>query len=244
MDEFYNEQYYNQELYGENNLNSSQMFMIMVGIFFLSTFGVSWFGGYFLLEPLEEEEEEEEIAYEKQYNLDECKNDGDKENIERNILLETTPQGKICIKYSNEEEGFEYWSDKSIDYKYLETAARKYVNTFSYKDLYIDRDKEMKEKIEKIKKEIDENKRIIEEGEEEEAEEEEESVFVKPKKERKQLKVKIEKNDLVADRANKYIKRGNFNDANWNKKSPKFEDKKTISYKDWFFTNNKGDKEN
>ena len=103
----------------------------------------------------------------------------------------------------------------------------------------------MKEKIEKLKKEIDENKRIIE-GEEqvEEEEEEEESVFVKPKKERKQLKVKIEKNDLVADRANKYIKRGNFNDANWHKKSPKVEDKKTISYKDWFFTNNKGDKEN
>ena len=244
MDEFYDEQYYNQELYGENNLNSSQIFMIMVGIFFLSTFGVSWFGGYFLLEPLGEEEEE--IPYEKQYNLDKCKNDGDKENIERNILLETTPQGKICIKYSNEEEGFEYWSDKAIDYKYLETAARKYVNTFSYKDLYIDRDKEMKEKIEKLKKEIDENKRIIEEGEEE-SEEEEESVFVKSKKEKKQLKVKIEKNDLVADRANKYIKRGNFDDANWYKKSPKVEEveeKKTISYKDWFFTNNKGDKEN
>jgi len=236
----------NNELYEEysNNLNSSQIFMIMVGIFFLSGIGSSWFTGYFLLEPEEEEEEEEEIPYEKQYDLDDCKNDGDKENIERNILLETTPQGKICIKYSNEEEGFEYWSDKTIDYKYLETAARKYVNTFSYKDLYIDREKELKEKIENLKKEIDENKRIIDEGEEEEAEEEEESVFVKPKKERKQLKVKIEKNDLVADRANKYIKRGNFNDANWHKKSPKVEDKKTISYKDWFFTNNKGDKEN
>ena len=240
MDEIYDEQYYNQELYGENNLNSSQIFMIMVGIFFLSTFGTSWILGTFMIEPLEEEEE---IPYEKQYNLDKCKNDGDKENIERNILLETTPQGKICIKYSNEEEGFEYWSDKAIDYKYLETAARKYVNTFSYKDLYIDREKELKEKIEKLKKQIDENKKIIEEGEEKK-EEEEESVFIKPKKQRKKLKLKIEKNDLVSDRANKYIKRGNFNDANWYKKSPKVKEKKTISYKDWFFTNNKGDKEN
>ena len=145
----------NNELYEEssNNLNPSQIFMIMVGIFFLSGIGSSWFTGYFLLEP-----EEEEIPYEKQYNLDECKNDGNKENIERNILLETTPQGKICIKYSNEEEGFEYWSDNTIEYKYLETAARKYVNTvFSYKDLYIDREKELKEKVENLKKEIDEN---------------------------------------------------------------------------------------
>lgn len=225
-----------------NKLNASQLFMIMVGIFFLSGIGSSWFTGYFLLEPVEEEEEE--IPYEKQYNLDECKNDGDKENIDRNILLETTPQGKICIKYSNEEEGFEYWSDKTIDYKYLETAARKYVNTFSYKDLYIDREKEFKEKIEKLKNEIDANIKTIAEGHEEKEEEEEESVFVKPKKQRENLKTKIEKKDLVSDRANKYIKRGNFNDANWYKKSPKIVDKKTMSYKDWFFTNNKGIKEN
>ena len=85
--------------------------------------------------------------------------------------------------------------------------------------------------------------KTIAEGEEQKEEEEEDSVFVKPKKERKQLKLKIEKNDLVADRANKYIKRGRFDDANWYKKSPKVE-KKTMSYNDWFFTNNKGDKEN
>jgi len=232
MDELYCDE-------SSNNLNASQIFMIMVGIFFLSTMGSSWFTGYFLLE----EEEEEEIPYEKQYNLDECKNDGNKENIERNILLETTPQGKICIKYSNEEEGFEYWSDKTIDYKYLETAARKYVNKFSYKDLYIDREKGLEEKIENLKKEIDKNVKAIAEGEEEK-EEEEDSVFVKPKKERKNLKLKIEKNDLVADKANKYIKRGRFDDANWCKKSPKVEEKKTMSYNDWFFTNNKGGKEN
>ena len=234
MDEIYSDE-------NSNNLNPSQLFMIMIGIFFLSGIGSSWFTGYFLLEPLVDEE----MPYEKKYNLDDCKNDGDKENIDRNILLETTPQGKICIKYSNEEEGFEYWSDKTIDYKYLETAARKYVNTFSYKDLYIDREKEFKEKIENLKKEIDENlKTIAAEEEEAEEEEEEESVFIKPPKDRNKLKIKIEKNDLVADRANKYIKRGNFNDANWYKKSPIIVDKKTMSYKDWFFTNNKGDKEN
>jgi len=227
----------------ENNLNIGQILTIFFGIIFLSTIGTSWFTGYFLLKPLEEEEEEEEISYENKYNLDKCKNDGNKENIERNILLETTPQGKICIKYSNEEEGFEYWSDKTIDYKYLETAARKYVNTFSYKDLYIDRDKELKEKMEKIKQEIDENKKIIEKGGQKKQEGEEESVFVKSKKEIK-LKLKIEKKDFVADRANKYIKRGNFNDSNWYKNPIKVEKKKIMTYKDWFFTNNKGGKEN
>ena len=63
----------------------------------------------------------------------------------------------------------------------------------------------------------------------------------KKNKEKKELKLKIEKKDLVVDKANKYIRRGRFDDGNWFKpKSPKKE-KKPLSYKDWFFMNSKAE---
>ena len=227
-----------------SNLNSGQIFFMTIGFFLVGTVVPAWFTGYFLY-PKVDNDIDEEIPYDKKYSLEQCKNDGNKDNIDRNILLETTPQGKICMKYSNEEEGFEYWSDKQIDYKYLETAARKYVTVFSYKDLYIDKEKIMKEKVDTLKDLIDKNRKLKAEGieyeEESEDENGEDSLFIKPKKEKKKLKLKIQQEDLVVENANKYIKRGRFNDANWFKQEPKVDDKKTMSYRDWFFMNNKAD---
>jgi len=249
MEEVYGDQFDFNSTCTTSNLNSGQIFLMTIGFFFVGTVVPAWFTGYFLYPELDDDDIDEEIPYEKKYNLDECKNDGNKDNIDRNILLESTPQGKICMKYSNEEEGFEYWSDKPIDYKYLETAARKYVNTFSYKDLYIDKEKMMKEKVDTLKDLIDKNRKLKAEGieyeeESEDAEEDDEnSVFIKKKNEKKKkpLKMKIEKDDLVVEKANKYIKRGRFDDANWFKPKPKVDDNKAISYRDWFFMNNKAD---
>ena len=63
------------------------------------------------------------------------------------------------MRYHKEDEGFEYWADKDIDYKYLETVARKYVTVFSCRDLYIDRFGLLKEKVKNIKEQIEENKK-------------------------------------------------------------------------------------
>ena len=63
------------------------------------------------------------------------------------------------MRYHKKDEGFEYWADKDIDYKYLETVARKYVTVFSCRDLYIDRFSLLKEKVKNIKEQIEENKK-------------------------------------------------------------------------------------
>lgn len=54
-----------------------------------------------------------------------------------NFLMETTPNGNVIMKYNNERQSFEYYSDKDIPYKYLETVARKFVKTFFCYEYYI-----------------------------------------------------------------------------------------------------------
>lgn len=58
-------------------------------------------------------------------------------NNNNNFLMETTPNGNVIMKYNNERESFEYYSDKDIPYKYLETVARKFVKTFFCYEYYI-----------------------------------------------------------------------------------------------------------
>lgn len=75
-------------------------------------------------------------------------NDGET-NVETNVelnneifdkknsyVMECTPKGNVIMRYDFDSEGFQYWSDKSIDYKYLQTVARKYVTQFCCKILY------------------------------------------------------------------------------------------------------------
>jgi len=53
-----------------------------------------------------------------------------------NYVCDTTPDGMVIMKYNHEREGFEYWSNKSIYYMYLEALARKYVTMFSCYEYY------------------------------------------------------------------------------------------------------------
>jgi hypothetical protein len=57
-------------------------------------------------------------------------------------VSENTPQGIVFMAYDNDEEGFVYWADKNIDYKYLEVVARKYVTMFHCRNLYKSRNPE------------------------------------------------------------------------------------------------------
>lgn len=120
------------------------------------------------------------------------------------------------MRYCKEEEGFEYWTDNSIDYKYLETVARKYVTIFSCRNIYIDRFSLLKEKIFDIKQKIEENKRT-----EDEEEEEGNDVFANFKSYNQSTnkissnKTQITRNDVVCDEANKYLNRGKIAEANF-----------------------------
>jgi hypothetical protein len=60
------------------------------------------------------------------------------------VLFETTPVGNVIMTYNVKKEVFEYYSDCTIPYRYLDTACRKYVATFACKPLYVDMNEEVK----------------------------------------------------------------------------------------------------
>lgn len=126
-----------------------------------------------------------------------------------NYVSVTTPDGVVFLRYNKEEEGFEYWSKtKTLQYEYLETCARKYINFFNCKNIYVDRRKN----IEENKKRIEESNQKQEEGRENnEEQEEEDDIFVKTNT-NKVTKKAIDTNNLAATKANKYIYKGDFQD--------------------------------
>ena len=81
-----------------------------------------------------------------------------------NYVLEHTPLGNIYMRYNNDKKSFEYFSNNTIPYRYLEPVGRKYVTTYWCKPLFVDIDEELKQaelrfEEEKKRKEEEENKR-------------------------------------------------------------------------------------
>ena len=61
-----------------------------------------------------------------------------------NYILEFTPLGNVYMRYNHFKNSFEYFSNNTIPYRYLETIGRKYVMTFRCKQLFIDLEDELK----------------------------------------------------------------------------------------------------
>lgn len=61
-----------------------------------------------------------------------------------NYILEFTPLGNVYMRYNQFKKSFEYFSNNTIPYRYLETIGRKYVMTFRCKQLFIDLEDELK----------------------------------------------------------------------------------------------------
>jgi hypothetical protein len=79
----------------------------------------------------------------------------------KKFVIEHTPLGNVLMFYNHEKLAFEYYSDLTIPYRYLETVARKYVLTYDYRPLYIDMEEELKEyerKMQEKEKEKEDNK--------------------------------------------------------------------------------------
>ena len=74
-----------------------------------------------------------------------------------NYILEFTPLGNVYMRYNNQKKSFEYYSNNSIPYRYLEAIGRKYVMTFRCKPLFVDLEEELKNASEKqaLEKELD-----------------------------------------------------------------------------------------
>jgi len=91
--------------------------------------------------------------------------------FKKNYVIEHTPLGNVLMFYNHDKLAFEYYSDLTIPYRYLETVARKYVVTYNYRPLYIDMDEELKE----YEKKMQEKEAREKEAREKEAREKEEN---------------------------------------------------------------------
>lgn len=88
--------------------------------------------------------EEETIAAARQHVLDKKL-----EGFINNYVLEMTPQGNVYMRYNSSKKSFEYFSNNTIPYRYLEPVGRKYVVTYFCKPLFIDIEEELKRAQEK-----------------------------------------------------------------------------------------------
>jgi hypothetical protein len=102
-------------------------------------------------------------------------------------VIEKTPLGNVLMKYNNDRTTFEYYSDNTIPYRYLETVARKYVKMFNCRPIFIDMEEELKLYEEKLielerkekERELEKERKEKEKGKELEKEETKKNVFAK-----------------------------------------------------------------
>ena len=214
----------------EQTLAYGQMFFITIGLIPTILCVPCWIVGKFIYEPMKKrcreddkkwmeflQENKIKIPYEEQIPLKDIS--GGIVNL-HNLIMEETPDGNVAMRYNKDTESFEYWSDKTIKYSYLETVSRKYVNMFGCTELYIDRKKHLQEKIKKLTEQIEKNKNEKEHLEKSTRKEEiiNEDVFIKLKKYNNKLdedtkeRNTITKDDYVCETANIYVKKGRFND--------------------------------
>jgi hypothetical protein len=66
-----------------------------------------------------------------------CLSTVEKDNLKNNFIMEHTPLGNVIMYYNNEKNGFVYYSDSTIPYRFLETVGRKYMITFKCRDTSI-----------------------------------------------------------------------------------------------------------
>jgi hypothetical protein len=61
-----------------------------------------------------------------------------------NYITEYTPIGNVIMRYNHHKKTFEYFSNSSVPYRYLEPIGRRYVMTYWCKPLFIDLEEELK----------------------------------------------------------------------------------------------------
>ena len=187
--------------------------------------GVIGSGIFFVLldfKSTEAREEDIKTPYENYYLLGNNRNyilEFEKQqNIDKGVVEEETPDGFVIMKYNDELNRFDYWSDKSIKYKYLEVVARKYVILFDCKDKYVNMFKELLLAMEKKK---DDSKNLNSD------------IFVSYKN----YKKSHDDNDkIVNTKSNNYKNIGKYSEFNFLKK--KVKEINYSTYKLGFFSSN------
>ena len=115
------------------------------------------------LEELKKCEKDDESFYEKaEKNVVEQR----LEKLKNSFVMEKTPLGNVVMYYNAKRETFEYYSDSTIPYRFLEVVARKYVTTFHCRPLYVIMEDELKkyEKKLELQKEKKEKQLILQQS--------------------------------------------------------------------------------
>jgi hypothetical protein len=90
-----------------------------------------------------------------------------------------TPLGNVYMRYNNSKKSFEYYSNNTIPYRYLEPIGRKFVLTYFCKPLFIDIEDELNKA--KLKKEEQDAKEANKKKEQTEQPNDKKTVFAKLK---------------------------------------------------------------
>ena len=227
--------------YENAKLNTGQMFFFMLSFIPVALFFPFWIVAKFIYEPwlkklAEMKDEIPPIPFRERWPISKAKNENEKVN-KNSVVYEYTPKGSVIMRYSYDDEVFEYWSDnKTLSYKDLDVVARKYVIVYSCKDVYIDRFELQKQKfIEARDKYLAELKGRMEEETEEE--DKEDSLFIKSKMAKaKENNTKYMDGNMVninklttVDKANSFKRLGNFNECTiWKPEEDKTQVKESI----------------
>jgi hypothetical protein len=82
------------------------------------------------------------------------------DGLKNNFIMEKTPLGNVIMYWNNSRESFEFYSDNTIPYRYLETVGRKYVKTFNCRSIYVDMEFELSEFERKHKEKQEEDLKL------------------------------------------------------------------------------------
>lgn len=81
------------------------------------------------------------------------------EKLKHCFVIEKTPLGNVAMYYNHQRLTFEYYSDNTIPYRFLEVVGRKYVITYQCSPLYVI----MEEELKKYEKQMQEKAKQLEE---------------------------------------------------------------------------------
>ena len=154
-----------------------------------------------------------------------------------NYVLEHTPLGNIYMRYNSAKGSFEYYSNNTIPYRYLEPVCRKYVMTYWCKPLFIDVEDELK----KAEIKYDEKKALNNETKKEKTAKDYMVKFKSYNKETKEMMMNPRKNVLpshikanlvnVTQKSDKLLVKENANRYTWEGRLTNFSPLKKIDKK-------------
>jgi hypothetical protein len=172
-----------------------------------------------------DDELEEEKIYTELYTLD-GSFDEYKNNYKNICIIENTPNGLVLLKYNDEDEIWEYWTNNKNNVKFdeLDTVARKFCKIYKCNNLYINR----KNKKEEDDNKEDNNKEDDNKEDDNKEDDDDSDLFIKSKK--------LYKNDkALIYNSNSYRYKGKIKNIDlFNKKKEKKEElNESVSWYSW-----------